>query len=418
MVLPPRVRRRGPDGLPLFIDIAYLRGDGLADAEVPDRAFLHSSGTHGVEGFVGSAVQVRLLTEAAAGRRPELTPPPRGMTVLIHAVNPFGFAWNRRFSPTNCDLNRNWLVPSSFEEQAAAGLPALFHAYRDLIAPDAVPDPTSWSEWAWTRARAGLAIALHGLDSLKAAVAAGHRVLPSAMYFGGTELQQEPLLIMAGLEAVGMLQRAPPASRALAAAAEAARPAWAPWAAADAAGIWEGLRGPGSLVSVDVHSGLGLPGQSSLLLSGSGPRGKEASFVRRAVGVESHDATVPLKRAVVQDACASGSSGVAYEIRGGFAEALAAVPGPEAGAGEPFAGLGAEDRVCVVQEFGTVPPTSVFFALRAESALHRERPGAPPSHPLRQALLRAFLPEDAAWRRECLSQGEAVAARLAASVFR
>ncbi|KAA0157186.1 hypothetical protein FNF29_00538 [Cafeteria roenbergensis] len=411
--------KMGPDGEPLFIDIAFSRGSALRPGESPDALFLHSSGTHGVEGYIGSAIQLSLLAQAASGSRPELCPPARGMTVFIHAVNPFGFAWNRRFTASNCDLNRNWLVPARFVELAKQGVPALFERFRGLIAPDYVPDPDSWSEWLYVRASAGIAIAQCGLDALKEAVAAGHHSDPEAMYFGGAELCEEPRLIVAALRRIGALQEVAADAPGEPAEGEAV---WQPWGASDAGGLFEGVRGPARLVSVDVHSGLGEAGQSSLLLSGT-EGGEEAATIRRALGLAAHDAAAGPKSACVQDASALGSAGVAYTTRGGFSEALASVPGP---AGLPvgaepspaaYSGVRPADRVCIAQEFGTVPTTDVFFALRAENALYQSDETAPPSHPLRQQLRAAFFPDDAAWRRECLAQGVTVAVGLAAHAF-
>lgn len=59
------------------------------------------AGTHGVEGFAGSAVMVDWLRRA---RRAD------GVTVvLVHAVNPWGFANISRCTENNVDLNRNFL---------------------------------------------------------------------------------------------------------------------------------------------------------------------------------------------------------------------------------------------------------------------------------------------------------------------
>lgn len=418
--------RRGPDGEPLFIDVAFSRGEELRAGECPDELFLHSSGTHGVEGYIGSAIQLNLLAQAAAGSRPELYPPPRGMTVFVHAVNPFGFAWNRRFTASNCDLNRNWLVPSKFAELAKQGVPALFARFRGLIAPAYVPDSDSWSEWLYVRANAGLAIAQCGLDALKEAVAAGHHSDPEAMYFGGAELCEEPMLILGALRRIGAVQAVPEdkgsAEEGAIAGGGEGEGGWQPWGAQDAGGLFGGLRGPTRLVSVDVHSGLGQAGQSSLLLSGT-EGGGEAAVIRSALGLAAHDAAAGPKAACVQDASALGAAGVAYTTRGGFSEALAAVPGP---AGLPsgatpspaaYSGLTSADRVCIAQEFGTISTTDVFFALRAENALYQSDETAPPSHPLRLQLRAAFFPDDVAWRRECLAQGVSVAVGLAAHAF-
>ena len=64
------------------------------------------SATHGVEGFCGSGVQV-----ATFAQRQNV---PAGMAlVAVHAINPYGFAWLRRVTEDNVDLNRNFIDHSS-----------------------------------------------------------------------------------------------------------------------------------------------------------------------------------------------------------------------------------------------------------------------------------------------------------------
>jgi hypothetical protein len=88
----------GPDRAPLFLDEARF-GDAAAS-----RVLFLLSGTHGIEGFLGSGVQRFLLEDGLARRLPART-----ALVLVHAVNPFGFAWLRRVNEDNVDLNRNFL---------------------------------------------------------------------------------------------------------------------------------------------------------------------------------------------------------------------------------------------------------------------------------------------------------------------
>lgn len=88
----------GPGGEPLFLDVARL---GPPDAR---RVLFLASGTHGVEGLCGSGIQTFLLADGLAARLPT------GVAlVLVHAVNPWGFAWLRRVNEDNVDLNRNFL---------------------------------------------------------------------------------------------------------------------------------------------------------------------------------------------------------------------------------------------------------------------------------------------------------------------
>lgn len=88
----------GPDGAALSLDEARFGPD---DAR---RVLFVASGTHGVEGYCGSGIQSFLLADGLASRLPS------GVAlVLVHAVNPWGFAWTRRVNEDNVDLNRNFL---------------------------------------------------------------------------------------------------------------------------------------------------------------------------------------------------------------------------------------------------------------------------------------------------------------------
>ena len=76
---------RGPEDGILAADTAWL-GESKAL-----RVMVTISGTHGVEGFFGSATQIEWL------RRAKAAPPlPKDTAVLhVHAINPYGFAWLR-----------------------------------------------------------------------------------------------------------------------------------------------------------------------------------------------------------------------------------------------------------------------------------------------------------------------------------
>lgn len=111
---------RGPAGQSLSTDTAWL---GAPDA---DKVLVMISGTHGVEGFCGSGVQVDWLSSRGADSLRE------GVAVLlIHAINPYGFAWLRRVTQEGVDLNRNFVDPTrpppinpGYEEIADALVPA------------------------------------------------------------------------------------------------------------------------------------------------------------------------------------------------------------------------------------------------------------------------------------------------------
>lgn len=93
------VPARGPGGEELTVDSAYLGPEG------PRRLLVVSSGIHGVEAYAGSALQHRLLAEALDA----LSFADDTGCLLVHALNPYGFAWTRRVNESNVDLNRNFL---------------------------------------------------------------------------------------------------------------------------------------------------------------------------------------------------------------------------------------------------------------------------------------------------------------------
>src|ERR1700749_2398277 len=76
---------RGPDGERLYLDTARF---GPADAT---NMLVLISSTHGVEGHCGSGAQIAWLATGGADRLPKDTG-----ALIVHAINPYGFAWTRR----------------------------------------------------------------------------------------------------------------------------------------------------------------------------------------------------------------------------------------------------------------------------------------------------------------------------------
>lgn len=158
---------RGPDGGDLSVDAAWF---GPADAE---RALLLVSATHGVEGHCGSGCQAGWL--AAGG--PAHLPPGVG-ALVIHAINPHGFAWTRRVTEDNVDLNRNFV-------DFSAPLPE--NPEYDAIA--AALDPEAWTEQARQACDAVLQAyaRAHGDFALQGALQRGQYRHPGGLFFGGTQ---------------------------------------------------------------------------------------------------------------------------------------------------------------------------------------------------------------------------------------
>lgn len=88
----------GPAAEELATDLAWV---GPTDAA---KLLVMISGTHGVEFLAGAGCQTGWLAEFTADTLPENT-----AVLLIHAINPYGAAWCRRFNEDNVDINRNFV---------------------------------------------------------------------------------------------------------------------------------------------------------------------------------------------------------------------------------------------------------------------------------------------------------------------
>lgn len=158
----------GPDGEELTIDVA------LWGSESPARAVVVSSGLHGVEGFFGSAVQCAMMEDVLGG----WSPPDDGALVLIHALNPYGFAWLRRVNEDNVDLNRNFLL----DGEAYSGSPDGYAELNGLLNPTTPPNPV---DRVLFYPRAVFNILRHGMPAMKNAVAGGQYDFEQGLFFGG-----------------------------------------------------------------------------------------------------------------------------------------------------------------------------------------------------------------------------------------
>lgn len=154
-----------PDGGTLTSDVAVL---GPPDA---DGALLVFSGTHGPEGFVGSAAQIALL-DSLAGRANELAV----RVVLVHAINPWGFAHISRTTENNVDLNRNFI-----DWRAAPPINTPYAELHPWLCPP------EWSARSLADADAGREawIVKHGQDTYVDVTSRGQYSHPDGLNYGG-----------------------------------------------------------------------------------------------------------------------------------------------------------------------------------------------------------------------------------------
>lgn len=211
---------QGPCEIDLFTDVAYC---GNIEST---NLLMVSSGTHGIEGYLGSEIQSRLLSDdvIAVDRADR-------HAVMVRAVNPYGFAWHRRVNEDNVDLNRNFVdfdVPLAVNEG--------YEEFRSIL------NPVEWDEEYEVKLKVEAARALErmGLGALFKAVSGGQYEHPSGVQYGGNA------------------------------------PTWSRRTMED---IWvRAMAGKHRATQIDLHTGLGSPGEGVLMTYGT----EEQSRIKRA----------------------------------------------------------------------------------------------------------------------------------------
>ncbi|QTD45526.1 M14 family metallopeptidase [Ottowia testudinis] len=171
----------------LFVDGLYVPAQ-----KIPKRLLILSSAVHGVEGPAGSAVQRLFIDEF-------MTPEALQETgvLLLHAVNPYGFAVRRRVTEQNVDLNRNAAATNALYLTDNAGYPLV----DPLINPPAPVDLGAWANRLFLL-RAGAQIARHGMPPLRQAVLQGQYAVPKGIYYGGGALAPQLQALAPKLQAL------------------------------------------------------------------------------------------------------------------------------------------------------------------------------------------------------------------------
>mmetsp|Transcript_18562 Transcript_18562/g.36420 ORF Transcript_18562/g.36420 Transcript_18562/m.36420 type:complete len:415 (+) Transcript_18562:84-1328(+) len=167
-------------------DIAIVRGSGSGLVVV-------SSGTHGVEGYAGSAVQLHVLDTLKRA-------PVKPTVVLIHAVNPFGMAHYRRWNENNVDLNRNALHDADNFAQLIEKdkLRDTYYKFDGMFNPRRPPGCFYVHVGIWFHM--AFQIARYGLKALKTALVAATYTQSQGLFFGGQELQPSHALLRAFMQ--------------------------------------------------------------------------------------------------------------------------------------------------------------------------------------------------------------------------
>jgi hypothetical protein len=237
----------GPTGEELTIDVS------ISDSPNPSSVVVISSGLHGVEGFLGSAIQLaflekhRMITSSLSSDI---------KVVLIHALNPYGFAWRRRWNEDNIDLNRNFLLPGEVFE----GSPKDYPKFNSFLNPTSFPSRVEpyILQILWLIFR-------YGMTSLKNTLPVGQYDFPKGLFFGGNAASKTQEILSNNL------------------------PKW--------------ISGNSKILHIDFHTGLGSWGTYKLL-SAASVTPESYSRLTQRFGAETIES--------------SSSEGVSYQIRGGL----------------------------------------------------------------------------------------------------
>ncbi|MYS19380.1 Protein of unknown function [Streptomyces sp. DvalAA-14] len=340
----------GPDGGTLSVDTAYL------GPPRPRRMLVAVCGTHGIEGFTGSACQTRILLgtdggdgdgggDSGGGDSEEFaTAADRGLGILlVHALNPYGFAYWRRVNEDNVDLNRN------FVDHAAPPHNDAYDRVHAALLDDSGAGPASPDFAARLHRLAGEL----GLRAFQEAVTHGQYRHHDGLFYGGRQPTRSHRIL-----------------RAI---------------------VAEQIAGTPRVGYIDLHTGLGERGAGEAIFRG----GRDPGAPDRARAWYGPGVT---------DSDAGSSSSTA--IVGNTATAVA--DGLTAG----------EQLTAITLEFGTLPGAEVLLALCADNGLHlRLDPVAAFGSPDKQLIRAAFSPDgDELWRKQVLHRAREVFSQAVAGL--
>ncbi len=157
-----------------------------AATESNEKILLFTTGEHGVEGYVGSAMLQRFIELYM----PKLDSRKTGI-LLVHAINPWGMKHHRRGTAKNVDLNRTFIWNDGFDQKFNPDYDKIhsFLSPASTVKNIAIDNLKYMVGLFWH-------IAHMGMRDFRYALLLGQYRHPQGLYYGGTETPEETRALM------------------------------------------------------------------------------------------------------------------------------------------------------------------------------------------------------------------------------
>lgn len=165
------------------LTIDWIQSDAL---EKNEKVLILTTAEHGIEGYVGSAMQQRFIDKYL----PRLDPRTTGL-LLVHAINPWGMKHHRRVNVDNIDLNRTFLWNQAFDPAFNPEYDFL-NSYINPVKPVQILSVDTigfYFNLAWRTI-------LKGLPALKHHLLIGQYRYPRSIYYGGKDYPEETRILI------------------------------------------------------------------------------------------------------------------------------------------------------------------------------------------------------------------------------
>ena len=366
----------------LGTDVAILRGTSK-------RILIHISGTHGVEGYAGSAIQsAALMYLAQQGKMNdadsiEVNDLPT--VIFIHALNPYGFANDRRVNENNVDLNRNFLSESEFASvQERDPNYAGYVDLNSLLNPVKMISTNIHVNEVYDILRTAYALGRYGLSFIRRALVSGNYNKKDGVGFGGFDLQQSAKNLIALIQDESL-----------------------------------GLSDAEEVILLDVHTGLGPTGVDTLLfnkdsnLQQSFPTEMEMEMDTvtessipnpESSNIENEKKSRDfIKKSVIAGGIHAKLGGAETNVLAGYDLTVGQIT--IAFCDNWLSKNISKDKVtCILQEFGTVKPVDVGRYMIAENYAHYHGSEEEKSH-YRGKYRDCFYVQSSFWKRRVVRRG-------------